>query len=80
MTRDNRASAAEMLGLSRQGLYAKLRRYGIGDLDGPTARPERRRRPVVAPSSRACESRRCPRALPNRRCQIFMTLFVSSST
>ena len=35
ITRDNRASAAEMLGLSRQGLYAKLRRYGIGDLDGP---------------------------------------------
>ncbi|MHC2002542.1 transcriptional regulator PpsR [Methylobacterium sp. CM6241] len=35
ITRDNRASAAEMLGLSRQGLYAKLRRYGIGDLDAP---------------------------------------------
>jgi transcriptional regulator PpsR len=34
MTRDNRASAAEMLGLSRQGFYAKLRRYGLGDLDG----------------------------------------------
>ena len=34
LTRDNRASAAEMLGLSRQGLYAKLRRYGLGDLDG----------------------------------------------
>lgn len=33
ITRDNRASAAEMLGLSRQGLYAKMRRYGIGDLD-----------------------------------------------
>ena len=33
LTRDNRASAAEMLGLSRQGLYAKLRRYGLGDLD-----------------------------------------------
>lgn len=30
---DNRASAAEMLGLSRQSLYAKLRRYGLGDLD-----------------------------------------------
>lgn len=30
---DNRASAAEMLGLSRQSLYMKLRRYGIGDLD-----------------------------------------------
>ena len=33
LTRDNRASAAEMLGLSRQSLYAKLRRYGLGDLD-----------------------------------------------
>jgi len=31
LTRDNRASAAEMLGLSRQSLYVKLRRYGIGD-------------------------------------------------
>jgi len=29
---DNRASAAEMLGLSRQSLYVKLRRYGLGDL------------------------------------------------
>ena len=32
LTGDNRASAAEMLGLSRQSLYVKLRRYGIGDL------------------------------------------------
>ena len=32
VTQDNRASAAEMLGLSRQSLYSKLRRYGIGDL------------------------------------------------
>ncbi len=31
LTRDNRASAAELLGLSRQSLYTKLRRYGIGD-------------------------------------------------
>ena len=31
---DNRASAAEMLGLSRQSLYVKLRRYGLGDLAG----------------------------------------------
>ncbi len=29
MTNDNRASAAEMLGLSRQSLYVKLRRYGL---------------------------------------------------
>ncbi len=34
---DNRASAAQMLGLSRQSLYAKLRRYGLGDLDGDGA-------------------------------------------
>ncbi len=32
LTSDNRASAAQMLGLSRQSLYVKLRRYGIGDL------------------------------------------------
>jgi transcriptional regulator PpsR len=32
LTRDNRASAAEMLGLSRQSLYIKLRRFGLGDL------------------------------------------------
>ena len=32
LTDDNRASAAEMLGLSRQSLYVKLRRYGLGDL------------------------------------------------
>ena len=33
MTNDNRASAADVLGLSRQSLYAKLRRYGLGDMD-----------------------------------------------
>ena len=33
LTSDNRASAAEMLGLSRQSLYVKLRRFGLGDLD-----------------------------------------------
>ena len=31
LTRDNRAAAAEMLGLSRQSLYVKLRRYGMTD-------------------------------------------------
>ena len=39
LTHNNRASAAEMLGLSRQSLYVKLRRFGISsenDLDiGP---------------------------------------------
>ncbi|MEM6678778.1 MAG: transcriptional regulator PpsR [Pseudomonadota bacterium] len=42
MTGDNRASAAEMLGLSRQSLYVKLRRYGLRDLgdgDGGTDGP-----------------------------------------
>jgi DNA-binding NtrC family response regulator len=38
LTRDNRASAAEMLGLSRQSLYVKLRRYGLGDLGGEDGR------------------------------------------
>ncbi len=31
-TSDNRASAAEILGLSRQSLYSKLHRHGLGDL------------------------------------------------
>jgi transcriptional regulator PpsR len=31
LTGDNRASAAEMLGLSRQSLYVKLRRFGFDD-------------------------------------------------
>ena len=31
LTPDNRASAAEMQGLSRQSPYVKLRRFGIGD-------------------------------------------------
>ncbi len=34
LTGDNRASAAEMLGLSRQSLYIKLRRFGIKDSPG----------------------------------------------
>jgi transcriptional regulator PpsR len=35
ITNDNRATAADMLGLSRQSLYAKLRRHGLGDLSDP---------------------------------------------
>jgi transcriptional regulator PpsR len=31
-TENNRASAAEILGLSRQSLYSKLHRYGLGNL------------------------------------------------
>ncbi len=33
MTDNNRASAADMLGLSRQSLYLKLRRYDIADFN-----------------------------------------------
>lgn len=33
LSKDNRASAAQMLGLSRQSFYAKMRRYGLGDLN-----------------------------------------------
>jgi len=33
-TADNRASAAEILGLSRQSLYSKLHRHGLGNLPG----------------------------------------------
>lgn len=32
-TSDNRASAAEILGLSRQSLYSKLHRHGLGNLE-----------------------------------------------
>jgi transcriptional regulator PpsR len=40
LTHNNRASAAEMLGLSRQSLYVKLRRFGIlsdNEVDSPIA-------------------------------------------
>ena len=37
MTNDNRALAAQFLGLSRQSLYVKLRRYGLGDLGSDNA-------------------------------------------
>jgi transcriptional regulator PpsR len=41
LTDDNRASAAEMLGLSRQSLYSKLRRFGIvSDLDTEDGAPD----------------------------------------
>ncbi len=33
LTGDNRASAAQMLGLSRQSLYVKLRRYGLASAE-----------------------------------------------
>ncbi len=34
LTRNNRVAAAEMLGLSRQSLYVKLRKYGLINRDG----------------------------------------------
>ncbi len=34
ITGDNRASAADVLGLSRQSLYVKLRRHGLGENEG----------------------------------------------
>ena len=34
LTKNNRASAAEVLGLSRQSLYSKLRQFGLGNLGG----------------------------------------------
>jgi transcriptional regulator PpsR len=37
LTNNNRASAAEMLGLSRQSLYVKLRRYSLDDENNPAA-------------------------------------------
>ena len=40
LTHNNRASASEMLGLSRQSLYVKLRRFGIlsdNEVDSPIA-------------------------------------------
>ena len=39
LTSNNRASAAEMLGLSRQSLYSKLSRYGLGSSE-PESNPE----------------------------------------
>jgi transcriptional regulator PpsR len=41
LTGDNRATAAEMLGLSRQSLYVKLRRYGLaGPNDSDDSTPD----------------------------------------
>lgn len=41
LTGGNRAAAAEMLGLSRQSLYVKLRRYDIGDSSTPPSNESR---------------------------------------
>ena len=37
LTDNNRASAADMLGLSRQSLYIKLKRYGMSETEEPEA-------------------------------------------
>lgn len=39
LTQDNRASAAEVLGVSRQNLYVKLRRYGLIDQASESEEP-----------------------------------------
>jgi transcriptional regulator PpsR len=39
LTRDNRTSAAEVLGVSRQSLYVKLRRYDLGGTSSHTEVP-----------------------------------------
>ena len=39
LTQDNRASAAEVLGVSRQSLYVKLRRYGLTDFSPDAEEP-----------------------------------------
>lgn len=40
LTGDNRASAAELLGVSRQSLYLKLRRYGLSEIGGEAEKGE----------------------------------------
>lgn len=40
LTGDNRASAAELLGLSRQSLYVKIDRYGINDQAATSTLPD----------------------------------------
>jgi transcriptional regulator PpsR len=63
LTGDNRALASDLLGLSRQSLYIKLHRYGLGDLttepavgdrgDTPDAKAVSTRKTAVKPSGRA---------------------------
>lgn len=40
LSRDNRALAAEMLGLSRQSLYVKMRRFGLAETDAEAEKHE----------------------------------------
>jgi len=41
LTDDNRALASDLLGLSRQSLYIKLHRYGLGDLGSESGGEDR---------------------------------------
>ena len=63
LTGDNRASAAEMLGLSRQSLYVKLRRFGLArrcraraTTDGTIAHCHRQPRPRSRGDPRTAEA------------------------
>ena len=51
LTRNNRVAAAEMLGLSRQSLYVKLRKYGLLSTQRRLTRPSLR--PVILTRHRA---------------------------
>jgi hypothetical protein len=63
LTGDNRALASDLLGLSRQSLYIKLHRYGLGDLtpepsvgdqgDPPSAKPALARKTAAKSTGRA---------------------------
>jgi hypothetical protein len=63
LTGDNRALASDLLGLSRQSLYIKLHRYGLGDLtpepsvkdqgEAPGAKPAPARKTAAKPTGRA---------------------------
>ena len=63
LTGDNRALASDLLGLSRQSLYIKLHRYGLGDLtpesavgdrgDAPDAKPALTRKAATKPTGRS---------------------------
>jgi transcriptional regulator PpsR len=53
VTRDNRVLAAQLLGLSRQSLYVKMRRFGLGDL--PSLEQE------LAEQAQAAASQRAPK-------------------
>jgi hypothetical protein len=64
LTGDNRASAAELLGLSRQSLYVKLRRYGLSEpgaesaiADAESPAPAKRQAKSLTPVSPAAGAR-----------------------